>query len=188
MCFWRKKKIHETDPVQPLDSASFRVTEKAFSFPRVPATYEEFVALPEAALHDPFATAALTILALLVYKTDHAASLKMLDYLKGPQPLTNQEKQFLVDRLYGKDYKPFSYVVGATPQNNYTPVSPFVIKLHDGPASSSQAGYLTLYATSSGADSPRPIRLRQKGPDTWCLWEEFLLADIVAPQKDNPWA
>ena len=49
-------------------------------------------------------------------------------------------------------------------------------------------GYLTLYVNCSGADSPRPLKLRKK-PSTgqWFLWEQQLLAGIRIPAAADPW-
>ena len=57
---------------------------KSFTFQAVPRSLAELQALPEAALTDVYATAALTVLALAGYEQDREASLAMLDWLKGP--------------------------------------------------------------------------------------------------------
>ena len=46
-----------------------------------------------------------------------------------------------------------------------------------------------LYVVCSGADSPRPLKLRMK-PSTgqWFLWEQQLLAGIRIPKAADPWA
>jgi hypothetical protein len=190
MCFWKRKKNPKTEPQAERPSIfSHPLDNHAFSFNELPTTVSAFAALPELKAADPFSTAALTILALAAYRVDPKAAFAMLDLLKNPGALSNQDKSFIADRLnYGKDYKPFSYFEGAVPQNNYTATAPFIVKVSEKPNSYDDAGYATLYVQSSGADSPRPIRLRKRADGTWALWEEFLLADIIAPKKDNPWA
>ena len=115
----------------------------------------------------------------------------MLNWLRGPRPLTAYDMQFIRDRLRGKDYLPRSYFSGATPENNYTPVQPLVVTVIETAHSNDQGaeGYITLYLDCGGADSPRPIRLRHK-PSTgqWFLWEQFLLPGIRTPAPANPWA
>lgn len=157
----------------------------------LPKNLEELNAMPQAALTDPEEVAALTVAALARYPQDPAAAAAMLDYLRGPRPLNGMDKQFLKDRFRGKDYLMRSYFYGATPENNYTPALPYRVDISENPYSRSQIaeGYLTLYVSCGGADSPRPLKLRCK-PSTgqWFLWEQQLLAGIRIPQKADPWA
>ena len=157
-------------------------------FPALPDTLEQFKALPQAALSTPFDTAALTVLALCFYPKDKELSLAMLTYLKGPGSLSEYEKQFIRDRFMGKDYVPRSYFTGAVPQNDYVPAEPYRIRVSENPYSYADQGYAKLYLTSGGADSPRPVQLRQAKDGRWYLWEQFLLADIRQPESSNPWA
>ena len=160
---------------------------ETFKFNAIPTNVEELKALPEAALTTPFAAAALSVLAFCRYGTDKQAAIDMINFLKGPQPLSNYDIQFLRDRLGGKEYKPFSFFDGSSPQNNYTPSQPYTITVSDNPYSYTQDGYAVLYLTSSGADNPRPVKLRRKG-EQWFLWEIQYLSDIRTPAADDPWA
>ena len=93
--------------------------KEEFTFAKLPESLDEFKALPEAKLDNPFATAALTVVALCVYAADKNIGIEMLNFLKGPRPLSNMEIQFIDDRLRdGKTYVPFSYFKGATPEND----------------------------------------------------------------------
>ena len=161
--------------------------ERTFTFQELPKSVTELQALPEYAMSDPFMTAALTAAILCNYESDPQATADMLNAIKGPRPLTPYEIQFLRDRLAGKGYKPFSFFQGATPQNNYTPALPYTITIRDDPYSYQNEGYVRLQLQSFGADSPRPVTLRQKG-EQWMLWEQILLSDIRTPAKDDPWA
>lgn len=160
---------------------------KSFTFSSLPKNVSEISALPEADLTSPFKTAALTVLALCEYEENRETSIDMLNFLKGPQELSTYEKQFLNDRMMGKTYIPFSYIDGASPQNNYTVSAPYTITVFDNPYSYDQAGYAKLYIKSGGADNARPLTLRQKG-DKWYLWEQFLMVGIRIPAKEDPWA
>ena len=101
--------------------------KQTFTFNAIPAALDEFKALPEAALQSPFQTVALTLLALCRYRDDRDAALAMLDFLKGPEAVSPYEKQFLRDRLEGKEYKPFSFFAGAAVENDYTPAVPLTV-------------------------------------------------------------
>ena len=79
-------------------------------FPTVPDRYEEFTALPQAAMATPFETAAMTVIALCVYPRDPETSVRMLNFLRGPRPLNGQELSFIRDRFRAKDYVPRSYL------------------------------------------------------------------------------
>jgi hypothetical protein len=161
---------------------------KEIIFEKLPATAEELAALPQAALADPFDTAALTVLALSVYPQDREASLAMLEHLRGPRPMSPYEKQFIRDRFMDTDYVPRSYFKGAVPQNDYQPSLPHTLFVSDNPYSYQNEGYAKLYISSGGADSPRQVTLRQAKDGKWYLWEQFLLVGIRAPESENPWA
>lgn len=162
-------------------------TSKTFTFASLPKSVDELKALPEASLATPFAAAALTVAALCRYEADPNACIEMLNFLKGPQPLSPYEKQFLRDRLSGKGYKPFSYFEGTSPANGYKVSGPCTVTVCDNPYSYQEEKYAVLLLKSSGADSPRQVKLRQKGSQ-WFLWEQFLLADIRIPAEEDPWA
>ena len=157
-------------------------------FNTLPDTFEEFVALPEAKMATPFDTAAMTVLAFCFYPENKELSLRMLDFLKGPQPLSPMDKQFIRDRFMDKDYVPRSYFDGATPDNNYLPAEPYTITVSSNPYSYQNEGYATLYIKSGGADSPRSVQLRKAKDGKWYMWEQFILADIRKPESINPWA
>ncbi len=158
---------------------------KVFTYEKLPKNVAELQSCGE--LASPFATAALTILALAQYVENKDESIAMLNYLKGPQSLSEYELQFLRDRFRGKNYIVNSYFEGSSPQNNYEPAIPYRIRVTDNPHSYDQEGYVKLFIHSSGADSPRPIVLRKKG-EQWFLWEQMLLSDIRTPAAQDPWA
>lgn len=130
----------------------------------------------------------MTVAALTCYDKDRNACYAMLDYLKGPDDLTALEKSQLRDRLSGKAYKVLSFFDGSSPENSYTPKTPYKITVTHNDRSFDQDNYATLYLKSSGADSARPIKLRKK-PSTgeWFLSEILFLADIKKPADQDPW-
>ena len=163
--------------------------DRQFSFVQLPQNLNDIQAMHAYGQNDPFAVAALTVAALCRYGTDRDACVEMLNYLRGPRPLTNYDIQFLRDRLGGKEYKPFSFFAGAAPGNNYTPAQPYVITVSgDETAATRESGRCQMLIRSGGADTPRPVDLRRKGDGSWWLWEHHLLSDIRTPVKDDPWA
>ena len=154
----------------------------------MPDDFETFKALPQAEMKTPFDTAALTVVALTYYSCNKNLCFEMMDYLRGPRPLSNMDKQFINDRFRDKDYVPRSYFDGATPENDYEPSSPYTITVSDNPYSYENEGYATLHLKSGGADSPRQVQLRLAKDGKWYLWDQMLLADIRKPESEDPWA
>lgn len=160
------------------------------TFPSLPTNLEQLKALPEASLTDPYAVAALSVLALTPFATNREESIAMLNFLKGPDPLNPAEIQQISDRFMdGKFYKVNSFFAGATPQNNYTPSKPYTVEVSVTPYSFENQGWAVMYLHSGGADNPRPVKLRQK-PSTgqWFLVEIQYLGDIRIPVAEDKWA
>ena len=167
------------------------MAEKTYTFNELPETLEAVKALPEAAMKDPYDVAALAILAFHVYHKNPDESVKIINFLKGPQELSAYDKSFLKDR-FGNDYLIDSYFVGSTPENSYTPDKPYSFTIFEQTHSRDQfnEGYISLWIRCGGADSPRSMKLRTK-PSTgeWFLWEySGILLSIKTPAKADPWA
>ena len=154
----------------------------------VPTTSEEFSALPQNDLSKPENTCVMFLLALALYLKDSDAGVAALNTLRGPRPLSNYDIQFLRDRLRGKSYLPLAYFDGAIPANNYVPSTPLTLEvIADSRPQDIEEGYLRLFLKTTGADSPRPIKLRQKG-DSWYLWEySSILSGIRIPSEADAW-
>lgn len=157
-------------------------------FRNLPSTFEEFSSLPQAALSTPFDTAAMTVLAFCYYPQNKDLALQMVNYLRGPRPLSGGDISFIADRFRDSDYVPRSYFEGSTPANDYTPAEPYTIVVSENPYSYQNEGYATLYITSGGADSPRSVQMRKAKDGKWYLWEQFILVGIRQPESANPWA
>ena len=124
---------------------------KKISFPSIPQNLAQLQAMPEFSLQDEYEVAALVVAALCNYERDTEGTLAMIDALRGPEPLNTFGKQFLRDRLSGKQYKTFSFFEGSSPANDYTPTAPYTIKVSSNPYSYQNENYATLYLKSSGA-------------------------------------
>ena len=161
---------------------------QTFTFAALPESLEQMQALPEAKLTDPFQTAALSVCALCADAADKQIGTEMLNWLRGPRPLSGFDISFLNDRFRDGYHVIFSYFAGATPENNYTPTSPYTLTFEAGPYADANPGYKKLHIRSGGADNAREIVLRQKGDGTWLLWEQFLLISIRPPKSADPWS
>ncbi|MBR5724537.1 MAG: hypothetical protein IKX62_04085 [Bacteroidales bacterium] len=161
---------------------------KTYTFNSLPQNLSELKARPEANLKDPYGVAALTIAALCRYETSPEDCFEMLNWLKGPDPLSEYEKSFIKERLQGKTYKPRSYFSGATPNNNYQPSRPYKFTPVSNPYTFQNDGWAAIYVRSGGADNPRTIKLRKKASTgEWFLNEVQCLSDIRTPAEDDPW-
>lgn len=163
--------------------------EYTFTFNEYPKSVDELKALPEASMDTAFKTAALAMAALMNFKENPEQTFEMLNFLKGPEPVSPYERQFIKERLAGKEYKVGSYFEGATVENGYIPNKPLKITIFDTPNSFAEENWAYVFLKSAGADSPRQIKLRKK-PSTgqWFLNELMCLSDIRVPAELDPWA
>ena len=188
MSIFDKLKKGVTDAVKSTASAIGNKRE-TFTFAALPESLAQMQALPEAVLDDPFKTAALTVCALCAYAADRQIGTEMLNWLRGPRPLSPHEISFLNDRFRdGQTYLPFSYFQGAVPANDYTPTEPYTVTIESNPYSDANEGYKKLFIKSGGADSAREIVLRMRGDGKWFLWDQFLMVGIRQPKSADPWA
>ena len=154
----------------------------------LPTTMAEFEALPH---RTPEEVCAGFLCALNLYIKDKDAGIAAMNLLRGPRPMTPYDVQFLRDRLRGKEYLPLAYFDGAAPENSYIPPRPYVLSILPDPQPQNiEPGHCRVFIKTAGADSPRPIKLRQK-PSTgeWFLWEySSPLSGIRIPAAQDPWA
>ena len=161
--------------------------QDTFVFTRFPGNREEMQLLIDAyTLEDAENTAAFYIAALNIYPYDEEEALAMIDLLRGPQPLSEEDKRFLKERLSDKMYLPRVYFEGATPENDYTPEDPWTLIIYEDPVEAPE-GYEYVYVLTAGADSPRRIVTREKG-DSEYLWDYVsTLVQVRDPASVDPW-
>ena len=101
-----------------------------------------------------------------------------------------RDEQFLADRFRGRQYLMRSYFMGATPANNYQPDMPYTVEVKTNAYTYQEEGYARFMITCGGADSPRPMTVRQKASTgEWFLWDyKGLLSGIQTPAADDPWS
>ena len=91
----------------------------SFVFNALPESLAEMQALPEASLDTPYKTAALTVCALCAYAAAPEIGKEMLNFLKGPAPLSAYEISFLNDRFRDGKHNPFRYAVSFPERNKH---------------------------------------------------------------------
>ena len=151
------------------------------------ATLAGFTALPQATLQSPYDTAAMIVIALNCYIQNKDEGVAMINYLKGPAPLSAHDLSLIKMQL--TDYLARSYFAGATPENDYMPSQPYTVVVSDNPYSYATQGYTKLFVHCGGADTPRPVIMRLAKDGKWYL-DEFggLLSGCRKPESTNPWA
>ena len=169
-------------------TSSIGSKSETFTFSALPESLAQMQALPEATLDNPHKTAALTVCAICAYAADKNVGTEMLNWLRGPRPLSGMDISFLNDRFRDGTHVPFSYFEGATPENDYTPTAPFKVTVESNPYSDANEGYMKLFIKSSGADNAREVVMRKTSDGKWLLWDQVLLVSIREPKSKNPWA
>ncbi len=173
------------------NKAAAQPVYKSVTLSSLPETVEAMKAMPEFDRKDPYKVAAFTVAALCRFPGSKDDCYAMINDLKGPEPISVRDKQFINDRFMdGKDYIPRSYFAGAVPGNDYKPSKPYSLQIKEQSNSRETDGYISLYLTSGGADNPRLIKLRQKkSTGEWFLYQfEFLLGGIRIPTSQDKWA
>lgn len=155
----------------------------------IPENLQEFEGLATMGQDTPDKVCALFLCALMVYEKNRDDGTAAMNILRGPRPMTPYDVQFLRDRLRGKEYLPLAYFEGAAPENGYAPARPYVLSVLSDPRPQDiEPGYIRVFLKTAGADSPRPVKLRQKGCE-WFLWEySSVLSGIRVPAAEDPWA
>lgn len=157
---------------------------------KIPENLPEFELLA-AEGRQPERICALFLCALALLDRNKEAGAAAMNLLRGPKPLTPYDCQFLRDRLRGKSYLPLAYFEGATLENGYQPQVPYALNvLADPRPQDLEPGYLRVFLKTAGADSPRPMKLRQKASTgEWFLWEySSILSGIRIPAAEDPWS
>ena len=155
----------------------------------LPDNIEKFKKLAEGKLTNPEHTCALFLCALSILAKDKDQGIEAINVLKGPQPLTNLEISWLADRISDKTYLANVYFEGATPENNYTPNKPYMIKFYKDPRPQDlEPKFMKLLVKNVGFDAPREFTLRNKG-DNWYIWDiNSIMMGVRTPEEIDPWA
>ncbi len=159
------------------------------SFDTLPNSLNEFSILVNEGMTAPEKTCALFICSVNILAQNMSEGLDAINMLKGPQPLSVFEKSWFKDRIVNKKYLAMAYFNGSTPENNYTPTKPYSLTfLKDPRPQDCEDGYMRLQIKTPAFDSPRYIKLRQKG-DNWYIWDvNSIMLGVRIPKQDDPWA
>lgn len=164
----------------------------------LPADVDAFLAVRDRVATTPFGGAATLALAMLAWSQDPARGLPWLaaaidashlvdgpDGLQGRQPSPAVLRN-LRDRLGDKPHVVRSYFVGTSPEAGYALPPTLAVRVREqirdvGPEEAK------VFVWSSGADTPRPMRLRRSPRGWWKAVEwSSLEVGIRAPAAPAP--
>ena len=114
----------------------------------------------------------------------------MLNYLRGPRPMSPMDVQFMDDRFRGDGKKiPFSYFEGANPGNNYKPTEPMSIQIRNRPIPSIPTAMLgSTSAAAARIARGKSSSARKKAAANGSFWEQQVMVGIKPAKEDDPWA
>ncbi len=155
----------------------------------LPQSLMEFKMLVDNGLNAPEKTASLFICAVHLLGVNFNEGLDAINILKGPQPLSNFEKQWFKDRISDKKYLAMAYFEGSAPENSYTPTTPYTINfLPDPRPQDCEQGYIRLYIKTPAFDTKRYIKMRSKG-ENWYIWDiNSIMLGVKTRVADDLWA
>ena len=183
-----------------------------FTFNALPRNIEELKTLEtnnRANFESQYFVTALFICCLNRIADNSTDAWEMINYLRthtatvgtnGISFVSNRDMQNIVQsNLVGKDSNGFpvvnglrSYFAGSSPENLYTPTTPYKITVVEAAADPITTGsdgttYAKLHVISTGADSPiGPLTLRKTNNHGWLLWDgEAMFTGNKKAQKED---
>lgn len=157
-------------------------------FESLPETAEDMKILTEEyGIENPLEVTAFFVAAISRYNESPEDAFAMIDVLRGPQPMSDNDKSFMEERFSDKLYLADAYFDGAEPGNDYMAEAPFSITVYSVSVEPPE-GYAYAEVKTAGADSPRRISLREKDGNYY-IWEyNGILLSIKLPKSEDPWA
>jgi hypothetical protein len=173
-----------------------------FPVQNIPSSIEEFVQLRNNLARTPEGGAVCFVLAMLVYEQDRVLGLSCFTVTLDNSPAMLMDNQqtpsykgkspsrstlYLIERLQGKPWISRSYIKGTTPQEGYRlQKDGLVLQIGRNPYSVIDDRTIKVFVNSSGAASPRPIRMAKNDAGIWKVAEfSSLVVDVQAPLQGD---
>lgn len=168
----------------------------------LPRTVEDFQNLRDQHGNTPSGAAALFATALIVYAENQQAGLPMLILMLVNDNTLMQtasanrgyrgfdltaNTRFLTDRVIPAPWVPRSYVQGTSPVSHYTlPSGPLRFSFTTNNYTVISPTELRMFIASTGADTPRPLRLKRNSAGLWKVAEfSSLVVGVRPPEKPD---
>ena len=169
---------------------------------RLPATIDEFLEGRERLGGNPSGATALFVAAMIRYAEDQSAGLPMLvSILVNDNTLLSSARagsgyrgydlasstRFLIDRVIQSPWIPSSYIQGTSPSGGYQlPAGPLRLEFSENPTSQIGPDEVRIFVASTGADSPRPLRLKRNSAGIWKVAEfSSLVVGVRQPESER---
>lgn len=167
---------------------------------KIPASVEEFLTMRDKLAVTPEGGAVMFVAALITYVENYDLGLQFFtiamdqsalekgNVYKGYKPGRNI--YYHLDRFKEarRARTPWSYVSGTKPQGGYQAEAPYSFNFSTNSYSMQYDGSIKLFIDCSGADSPRPIRMKKNDKGLWKAVEfSSLFLDVVTitEEKDD---
>jgi len=165
----------------------------------IPDDIDEFIKMRNSVATTPQGGAAMFILALKIYTQNAELGEKCLIVMTDKNALRESEKGYkgfsllntdmdLIKSQLGKQkFLPNSYSDGCTPENDYKVKLPYNYTFTKNKYSGSvEEGNIKIFVACSGANTPRPIRMKINDKGLWKASEwSSLLVGIKAPKSEG---
>jgi|GEM_PF-3399432 len=172
------------------------IAKTHFSVKRIPVSVDEFLVFRDEHAESAEGAAATFALALVVYADNNPLGMQCLTIAIHPEMLDDDEESGVykgkrprradmsafASRIAANPYIAYSYLSGTSPDSAYEiPEGELTIVTKDG---TEYGDDVRCYVYSSGADSPRPIRLRENNEGIWKAVEWSSLTSGIKKPKD----
>lgn len=166
------------------------------TLPGLPSSIEEFTSQRDSVANTPEGGAAMTIVALIVLSENESLGMQMLTVALDRSNLQqgsvyegfapHRSLNYHLSRVRSWKDGVRSYVQGATPQNGYQlPGGPLVFRFSRNRYSETSPENIKVFVESSGASSPRPVRLVKNNRGVWKAKElSSLFLGVAAPASN----
>jgi hypothetical protein len=168
--------------------------QSKISVDKIPTTPEEFISLRDKIATTPEGGAVAFVVATIMYVNNPTVGRQAIIIQSDKNLLSPSEKgykgfdlssssDFLVKQLDQKKYIPNSYVLGTSNAKAYDlGAAPYKFDLSTNQFSKGTDGTMKIFVACSGADTPRPVTLRQNDKGVWKAAEySSLFVGVRAP-------
>lgn len=161
---------------------------KTFTFSRMLVSVDD---LRQLDITDEYQSVCAIVFTLARFEDDRDASKQMLEYINGPEDVSDFDIDFMKNQIEQYPYVMRSYFDNTSPEENYE-VKEVSITIKENLYSRNEEGYVKLWLHSSGADSERSVMLRKKeSTGEWFLFSDTykgLMAGIRIPASADKWS
>ncbi|MCS6822814.1 MAG: hypothetical protein NZ529_00855 [Cytophagaceae bacterium] len=177
-------------------SFDFKTTQQSkLMVDKIPTSVEEFITLRDKIATTPEGGAVAFVVATIMYSNNPQIGRQAI-IIQSDRKLLSEcgpdkgykgfdlgsSSDFLVRQLDQKKYIPYSYVMGTSNANGYALGNPpYNFQVSTNASSKGADGTMKVFIASTGADSPRPITLRQNDKGIWKAAEYSSIFSGVRP-------